>query len=205
VAVVGRTGSGKSTVAKLACGLLQPWEGEILLDGRLYLEWPRELVTASLAHVSQEITLFRATVRENLTLWDQSVSDEDILAAARTAAIDQEFLRRPAGLDTLVHEGGLNWSGGERQRLEIARSLATQPSILVLDEATSALDPLVELRVDRGLHERGCTMLIVAHRLSTVRDCDEIIVLDRGCEAERGTHDDLVALGGLYHELVSTE
>jgi ABC-type bacteriocin/lantibiotic exporter with double-glycine peptidase domain len=205
VAIVGRTGSGKSTVAKLASGLVQPWSGKVLLDGRAYLEWPRELVTSSLGLVSQDITLFAASVRDNLTLWDSTTPDEDILAAVRTAGIEHEILSRPAGLDTMVEEGGPNWSGGERQRLEIARALIANPSILILDEATSALDPVVELKVHQGLLQRGCAMLIIAHRLSTIRDCDEIIVLDNGREAERGTHEELLALGGLYHDLVAAE
>jgi NHLM bacteriocin system ABC transporter peptidase/ATP-binding protein len=205
IAIVGRTGSGKSTVAKLASGLLQPWSGEVLLDGRPYLEWPRELVTASLGLVSQEITLFAASVRDNVTLWDSTTPDDDVLASARAAAIEHQILSRPAGLDTMVAEGGPNWSGGERQRLEIARALAANPSIVILDEATSALDPVAELQVHEGLVQRGCAMLIVAHRLSTIRDCEEIIVLDHGREAERGTHDELLARGGAYHNLVSSE
>jgi NHLM bacteriocin system ABC transporter peptidase/ATP-binding protein len=205
VAIVGRTGSGKSTIAKLAAGLLLPWDGEVLLDGRPYLEQPRDAITSSLAMVNQEIVLFAASVRDNLTLWDHSIPLEDVVEAARDAVIHEEIVRRPAGYDAVVDEAGRNWSGGERQRLEIARSLAARPSILVLDEATSALDPLVELEVDGALRRRGCTSLIVAHRLSTIRDADEIVVLDRGRVVERGTHDDLVRLDGHYRRLVAAE
>ena len=205
VAIVGLTGSGKSTLARLIAGLLLPWEGEVRLDGRRYLDWPRETITSSLAMVNQDIVMFAASIRDNLTLWDRSVPDEHVVAAARDAFIHEEIVRRPGAYDASVEEAGRNWSGGERQRLEIARALAVNPSILVLDEATSALDPLVELQIDQALRQRGCTSVIVAHRLSTIRDADEIIVLDRGRVVQRGSHQELVHAGGQYLRLVGTE
>jgi NHLM bacteriocin system ABC transporter peptidase/ATP-binding protein len=201
VALVGPTGSGKSTIAKLVAGLLEPWEGEICFDNRSRRELPRAVLNGSLAVVDQTTNLFGATVRDNLTLWDSTVPMKDVYAAAEEACIHNDILARPKGYQHLIEEGGRNWSGGQRQRLDIARALVTQPSVLVLDEATSALDPLLELQIDENLRRRGCTCLIIAHRLSTIRDADEILVLDKGKVVERGTHEELIAHEGLYQQL----
>jgi ATP-binding cassette subfamily C protein len=202
VALVGASGSGKSTLANLVAGLLEPWSGEILFDGKPRREWPRSLLASSLAHVSQDIYLFEGTIAQNIALFDPEVPIARIEQAARDAGIADTISRRRGGFFAMVGEGGANFSGGQMQRIEIARALALDPTILVLDEATSALDPETELQIDRNIRKRGVSCLISAHRLSTIRDADEIIVFESGRIVERGTHGDLVNQNGVYSRLV---
>lgn len=205
VAFVGSSGCGKSTVAKLISGLYQPWEGEILFDGKKISEIDRSVFTGSLAVVNQEIILFEDTIANNIKMWDTSIEDFEMIMAARDASLHEDIMQREGGYSYKLIEGGRDFSGGQRQRIEIARVLAQDPTIIILDEATSALDAKTEYEVVKAIKDRGITCIVVAHRLSAIRDCDEIIVMDGGNVVQCGTHEELYAQEGMYRQLVSNE
>ena len=202
IAFVGASGCGKSTVSKIVSGLYLPWSGEIKMDGIPYEKIPKEVTASSIATVSQNITLFSGTIKDNLTMWNRNILEQDIVKAAKDACIHEVITSKPGAYEFQLTEGGANLSGGQRQRLEIARALVTNPSILIMDEATSALDPIVEKEIMNNIKRRGCTCIIVAHRLSAIRDCDEIIVMERGKIVQRGTHQKLMNVEGHYQRLI---
>ena len=202
VAFVGRSGCGKSTLAMLVAGLYEPWEGEVLLDGKPLSQISRTTLTGSIGVVGQDVTLFEGTIADNIRMWDESISDDDVVRAASCAQLHDEVTDMPNTYDSKVEAGGLNLAAGQRQRLEIASALAKQPTILLMDEATATLDVDTEAAIMKGVRQLGITLLMIAHRLETVRQCDTIYVIDHGQVIQHGTHDDLMAdKQGLYYQL----
>ena len=204
-AIVGGSGSGKSTVAKLVTGLYKPWSGKIEFDGMTKDEIDPYKFHASVSMVDQEKVMFHDTIKNNIKMWDDSIEDFAVMMAAKDADIHETIMSRPDGYNHVLSEGGKDFSGGQCQRIEIARALAQEPTVIILDEATSALDAKTEHTVMQNIRKLGCTCLVIAHRLSTIRDCDEIIVLDKGKVVERGKHDELIKNDGFYKQLVITE
>ena len=205
VALVGTSGCGKSTLAKLVTGLYHPWEGTILFDGKPIDEIDADQFSNSVAMIDQNVVMFDDTISANIKMWDTSIEDFTMVLACRDAQIREDVISRPNGFNTKLVKGGKNFSGGQLQRMEIAAAIAREPVVLIMDEATSALDSETEKRIMTSIRMMGATLIIIAHRLSTVRDCDEIIVLDKGMVVERGTHQELVEKDGLYKQLVLSD
>ena len=203
IAIVGHSGSGKSTAAKIVAGLYKPWSGELLLDNQSRSRYLKIVLTSSISMVDQNIFLYEGKVSENISLWDSTIPESHIINAAKDACIHDDIMTLKEGYQSTIEEDGRNFSGGQKQRIEIARALSINPSLIILDEATSALDPQIEKEIIDNIKKRGCSCLIVAHRLSTIRDCDEIIVLDNGKTVERGTHYKLMKNQGAYYQLIS--
>lgn len=202
VAFVGKSGCGKSTLAMLVAGLYEPWEGEVLLDGKPIAQTSRSTLTSSIGVVGQDVTLFEGTIADNIRMWDESITDADVIRAATCAQLHDEIISLPNTYDSLVQKGGENFSSGQRQRLEIAAALAKQPSILIMDEATATLDIATEAAIIQSVSKLGITQLMIAHRLETVRQCDTIYVIEHGHVIQHGTHDQLMAdTQGLYYLL----
>ena len=202
---MGESGCGKSTLSKLISGLYQPWEGEILFDGKSIGEIDKSVFSGSVAVVDQDIIMFEDSISANIRMWDDTIKDFEVVIAAKDAKIHNDIIQREGGYDHKMTEGGNDFSGGQRQRMEIARVLAQDPTIVILDEATSALDAQTEYEVVNAIKDRGITCIVIAHRLSTIRDCDEIIVLDHGNVVERGTHEELYSKNGAYTKLITSE
>ncbi len=205
IALVGSSGSGKSTVAKIISGLYTPWEGAILFDEVPYNTIPNQTVNLSISTVNQEVFIFRGSIKENITMWNKSISEEDIIQAAKDAEIHEVITKKENAYEHMLDEGGRNLSGGQRQRIEIARALVNNPSVIIMDEATSALDAITERNIVNNIKRRGCSTVVVAHRISTIRDCDEIVVMDKGKIVERGSHFELMNKGGKYFEMFAHE
>ncbi|MBQ7593811.1 MAG: NHLP family bacteriocin export ABC transporter peptidase/permease/ATPase subunit [Synergistaceae bacterium] len=205
VAIVGPSGCGKSTISKLITGLYPVWSGEILFDGKPQKEINRNIFTSSVACINQDITLFEDNVTENIRMWDKSIENFEVILAARDAIIHDEIIQREGDYSALVAEGGKNFSGGQRQRLEIAGALAQEPTIIIMDEATSALDTKTEYDLMKSVKRRGVSLIIISHRLSIIRDCDEIIVMKEGEILDRGTHSELMGRCEYYSALITNE